>query len=155
MCLIDRFSQILIHAFGHQPLPLAGRGVGCHGYDGRLLVTPFGTDRLAGGDAIHDGHLDIHEDEIKFHAMSQFHRLAPVLAGMDFGHQLFKQGGDQFQVGGVIIYGQHIDGSGCPGQQQWGLGGQRLFGLQCCQQSGWGYRLVQYMVCAKGDQCFL
>ena len=59
------------------------------GYDGRLLVAPLFPDGLGGADAIQDRHLDIHEDDVELHALSQLYCLAAVLTGVYLGHQIF------------------------------------------------------------------
>ena len=106
---IDRLGQILIHPLSHQTFALTGNGMGGDGYDGGLLVAPLAADRLGRADAIEDRHLDIHEDQIEFQPLGQLDRLASVLAGVNLDHQIAEHGGDQFQVGRVVVDGQHVE----------------------------------------------
>jgi hypothetical protein len=108
--LVDGFGQVVVHALANEALPLTGNGMGGDRDDGGLGVEGVVADRLGGADAVHDGHLDIHEDDVERLALGQVDRLLAVLAHHHLGHHLLEHGGDELEVGGVVIHRQHLDG---------------------------------------------
>ena len=107
--LVDGLGQIVIHPLADQALPLAWNGMGGDRDDRRGGVEGLAADRLGCADAVHDGHLDIHEDDVKRLALGLFDRLLAVLAHHHLAHHLLEHGGNQLEVGGIVIYRQHLD----------------------------------------------
>ena len=61
---VDGFAEEVVHAFGHAIITILAGSVGGHCDDHRLLASA-GPDLAGGLEAVHFGHLDIHEDKIE------------------------------------------------------------------------------------------
>ena len=55
---------MIVHASGQALFAIPVHGVGGHGNDGKFGKSRIGANGLGGGDAVHDGHLHIHEDDV-------------------------------------------------------------------------------------------
>ena len=64
---MDRFRNVFVHAGGQAAFAVAGHGVGGHRDDGLVPVSSLfrGTDRGRCLHAVHDGHLDVHQNDVE------------------------------------------------------------------------------------------
>ncbi len=85
---------------------LVGHGVGGEG-DDRQRVAALGVfpqaDLLGAGAAVHAGHLHIHKHQIERLVLHRLHSRIAIVDGQHLGAQVFEQGLDQQQVGGVVV----------------------------------------------------
>ena len=71
-----------------------------------LLLRQF-ADKLAGVNAVHIRHLDIHQNNVERLKHGALHRLMPAFAQHHMLNHIFQQRADKLQVGRVIIHGHH------------------------------------------------
>jgi len=62
---VDGFAEKIIHSFGEAVIAVLAGGIGGHGDDDGLMNCP-GPDMAGSFEAVHFGHLDVHEDEIEW-----------------------------------------------------------------------------------------
>ena len=60
----------------------------------------------SGAEAVHDGHLDIHQDDVEFFLQEQVHRLLAVVGPGHVHHGLFQNARGQLGVDGVVFHQQ-------------------------------------------------
>lgn len=106
----DGFGNMSIHAGIEADLTIAGHGVSRHRDDGKAAAGgTVGTSRL---EAIHDRHLDIHQDQIEFH-LAQLKKGecgAAIANENDRMAELFEQPLDEFLIRDVILSGEDAQG---------------------------------------------
>ena len=93
----DGFGEEVIHAGFAAGFADAGEGVAGHGDDGGLLFEEeVATDFAGGVDATHDGHLEVHEDDVVVAAGDHFDGFLAVVSDIDDGvaEALEEHGGD-------------------------------------------------------------
>ena len=79
---VHRFGQIVLHARLQAQRAFIGHGVGCDRNDGQIGEPGVLTNALRGLDAVHHGHLDVHQHRIKtFGRLGQtFERLLAIFS---------------------------------------------------------------------------
>lgn len=91
----DGFAEVVVHAGGSAGLAVADEGVGGEGDDvGGGAGGGMGAEVAGGFEAVHLGHLDVHEDDV-------------VGLALDGGEDLEAVGGE---VGAVAEAGEHVEG---------------------------------------------
>ena len=61
---IDGLGEVVAHACGEAKFAILVHGIRSHGDDGEMGEAGIGADGFGGGDAVHDGHLHVHEDDV-------------------------------------------------------------------------------------------
>src|SRR3546814_873137 len=63
---VDGFGDVVVHAGGEAAVAVLFGGAGGHGDDGGVVDVAFEAADLGGGlEAVHAGHLDVHEDGVE------------------------------------------------------------------------------------------
>ena len=104
---VDRLGDISVHACSKASLTVALHGVGSHGEDrgvtiGRALNL---ADAASGCDAIHLGHLDVHEHEVEASLFHHGDGLLAVVGDKDRVATFLKQAFRNRLVN-TIVFGQ-------------------------------------------------
>ena len=120
---IDGFGNVIVHARGQESFPVTGHGMGCHGGNGDF---GFGigkrADGLGGGNAVHTGHLNIHEYQIVVAPFHAHHRFATIIGNVGAMAQSLQQADRDLKVDGIIIDDQQPHGVPRIGQRRGGVG---------------------------------
>src|SRR4029434_10662645 len=61
---VDGLAQMVVHSCRTAHVSVAVHDIGCHGNDGDRSEARIGANGLGGSDAVHDGHLHVHEHNI-------------------------------------------------------------------------------------------
>ena len=64
-------------------------------------------NQLAGADAVHIRHLNIHQDQIHLQLLGLVHRLLAAVAEDHLLHKIIQQGANQLQVSRVVVDGHY------------------------------------------------
>ena len=107
LLFVDRFRQIIVHARTQQFLLLPRHRVRRHGNHRRLLLVRKLANQLAGADAIHARHLNIHQDQVELHLFGLFHGFGAAGTQLNVLNLILKQHANQLQVRRVIVHGHH------------------------------------------------
>jgi len=128
----DGFGEEVVHAGFAAGFADAGEGMAGHGDDGGLLFEEEVAADFAGGvNAAHDGHLEVHEDDVVLGACDHFDGFLTVVGDVDDGvaETLEEHGGD-FLIQRLIFDEEDAcrelvceRGSGCAGGAGEGAGG--------------------------------
>ena len=95
-----------VHPRGQIGLDLVNQRVGGQGQDrgpGQVLGLFGGADRPGRLDAVHDRHLDIHEDQVEPAAPPGRDRFAAVRDNLQMNVQRLQDGLQDLLVGGVVL----------------------------------------------------
>ena len=74
---VNRFGDVIVHSRFETPLPFFHQSVRGHRQDGKVIETGIGAQQPCRRVAVHFGHLQVHQDDIKGR------RLGPVLEQLD------------------------------------------------------------------------
>lgn len=80
----DGFREIIVHPFGETFFAVLSGGIGGHGDDDGPVAVAFSADDPGGFEAVHFGHLDVHEDEVVWGFVEFFEGLDAVLGDVGF-----------------------------------------------------------------------
>jgi len=109
---VERFYEVVVHARLEAALAVGFHGVGGERDDGeaRAGVGFFlGTDDGRGGEAVHFGHLQVHEHDVEFFAADVVDGLRAVLGEDGFVAEALKDGGGEATVEGVVFGDEHTE----------------------------------------------
>lgn len=127
----DGFGEEVVHAGFAAGFADAGERVAGHGDDGGLLFEEeVAADLASGVDAAHDGHLEVHEDDVVLGARDHFDGFLTVVGDVDDGvAEALKEHGGDLLIQGLIFdeedAGRELvgeGGSGCAGGAGEGAG---------------------------------
>jgi hypothetical protein len=65
---VDGFAEKIVHAFAEAVIAVFAGCIGGHGDDDGLVYSP-GPDMAGSFEAVHFGHLDVHEDEVEWYLL--------------------------------------------------------------------------------------
>ena len=102
------FAEVGVHAGGDAVLAVLGHDIGGEGNDGQALAVAAPALELAdaagGSEAVHDGHLAIHQDGVVVGLGNAFQGFGAVVGDGDEGRELL-----QGALGDALIYGVVFD----------------------------------------------
>ena len=107
LILFDGLRQVVVHPGLHQLLFLPVKRVGGDGDHRRLLLMRKVANQLAGANAVHIRHLNIHQNQIQLHLLSLLYGALAAITQRDVLDQIFQQHADKLQVRRIIIYRHH------------------------------------------------
>ena len=129
---MDGLGQVVLHARIQAALAVAFHGVGGHGDDGQVVEPGFLADGSGGGQAIHFGHLDVHQHQVVVVGRGRLyfcHGIMAVDGGLDLYAGFFQKGQGHGAVELYVIDQQH-PGTGdgaeieAAGRGRWGGAGR-------------------------------
>ena len=108
LCHVERLGDVLIHAGILGTDDVFGEGIRRHGEDRKCFGIPLGkaADRSGGFIAIHDRHLDIHEDELvvaRWMGGDLVNAVLSIHCRLDIGACHFEELLRDFTVQGIIL----------------------------------------------------
>ena len=121
----DGFGEEVVHAGFAAGFADAGEGVAGHGDDGGLMFEEEVAADFAGGvGAAHDGHLEVHEDDVVLGLADHVDGFLAVIGDVDDGvaEALEEHGGD-FLIEGLIFDEEDAGGVLVGEGGAWGAGG--------------------------------
>ena len=145
------FGEIVIHPGRQAPFPVAFHGVGRQGNDRGVrrlrLAFPF-ADGSCGGEAIHDGHLAIHEDDGIGPGGGEVAGLASLFRTVHVVAEQFKQPGRHFTVDRIVFDQEHVSAGRLRRERfrpdrGWRCGSPLVIAAQTVAQRGLPGRLLQ------------
>ena len=122
---------MIAHASGEAEFAIAVHGVGGHGDDGEVGEAGIGADGFCGGDAIHNGHLHVHEDDVVVVFGDLLNSSGAVFGEIDLDMGVFEEAGGDFAIEFVVLDEKNasaVDGSEVDfaGAVRLGVGGGRV-----------------------------
>src|ERR1700757_5349618 len=98
---------MVVHAGGETHFTVTIHGVGGHGDDGKRSEAGNGTDGLGGGDAIHDRHLHVHQDQVVILFRNLLNRYGTVFRLIDEEMRILEQAYSDLTVEFVVLNQQN------------------------------------------------
>ena len=102
---LDRLADVVVHAGGEAGLAVAVHRVGGHGDDARLTLEVL-ADPPGGLEAVHLGHLHVHEDDVVGVAADGLEGLEAVEGVVGAVAEALEDQEDELLVGGVVLDGE-------------------------------------------------
>ncbi len=128
---LHRLGDEIVHAGFQTAVAIFREGVGGHGQNRHLPAVRQAPDHARGFEAVHDGHLHIHQDQFVMLAASQFlYRIDPVSGKRDIQPDAFQHAGGNLLVGGVVLHDQYPCAPIVARQPCFRLGGRDRRGIQ-------------------------
>ena len=108
--LVDRLGHVAVGPGVHAAFALAGRDLAGDGDHREVLVLLVRADGPDGVVAVHDGHHDVHQDDVDVRpAIETSRRLRPGLHDRHLRACLFEKGRERVEVAGVVVDHQELD----------------------------------------------
>src|SRR5271168_3023451 len=94
---------MVVHSGEQASLAIAAHGVGGHGNDRQALEATVGANELSCRQPIHDGHLNVHQNQVERFSVDLIYALAAVEGHSDVDTQVGQQFFSQETVDLVIL----------------------------------------------------
>ncbi len=110
---VHGLDHVVVHAGFQALLPDFVVGVGGHGHDGDVGLfhaSLAGADDARGLDAVHAGHLDVHEGQVEDEACEQFQGFGGRLGRGDVVAQLVQVEFGHFAVDAAVVHQEDAQG---------------------------------------------
>ena len=117
---LDRLGDVAIHADFEAALAIPLHGMGSHGNNGDVPSgSPLAsTDRQRGLEAVHLGHLHVHQHQIERLPIEGRHRLLAAACNHDRVSVLFESSHYQPLIDGVVLGEKNVQRTGGSGRRR-------------------------------------
>ena len=102
----DGLGHVLVHSGGEAGVAVA---VGGEGDDGEIPVGEAGADLARGLDAVHLGHLDVHEDQVIMPCRQGVEGFPAALGFVGVVAEVLERGPRDLQVEGIVIHDENLE----------------------------------------------